>query len=210
MKKILLSLISAIILNPTLLFSQADSTFSLDINTGDDVNEVYFEIYHHDGSDEISSIKYWPSKPDRINILALLKDDYAHYIDFDDYNFDGYLDMYIHDPCMILGNCHGRIYLFNPDMGEFRHDSRFDDMTSVTALPESKTIFSSNRSAAGTLFNNETFQWESNDLILVKRVSQNLTDGDDMLMYLYKVEERDKNGDLIVIEEKVLEEPFLE
>ena len=210
MKKIFFVFTFILFLHSTSSFSQADSSFTLDINTGDDINEYFFEIYHYDGSDEIDSIKYWPGKPDKANVLALLEDDYAHSIDFDDYNFDGYLDMYTHDPCMILGNCHGRVYIFNTGLGEFKHDPRFDGMTSVTALPESKTIFSSNRSAAGTIFTNETFQWEGEELILTKRVSQNLTDGEDALMYLYKVEERNKNGELITIEEKILQEPYLE
>lgn len=135
------------------------------------------------------------------------EEDFAHYIDFDDYNFDGYLDMYVHDPCMILANCHGKIYLFND--GSFKHDSRFDGMTSVSADPLTKEITSLNRSAAGSLFNNETYKWINGDLTLIKRISQNLTSGDE-LKYIFKIEELDKNGNFVTTSEEILDEPRLD
>ena len=209
MKKTFFVFTLILFLHSTSAFSQADSSFTLDINTGDDINEYFFEIYYYDGSDEIGSIKYWPGKPDRVNVIVLHEDDYAHYIKFDDYNFDGYLDMYVHDPCMILGNCHGRVYLFNSRLVEYKHDPRFDDMTTIVADPEAKTIFSSNRSSGGSIFTNETFEWEGDELVLIKRVSQGFAPGDDGKVYLHKTEERDENGLLKVIEEKYLKEPLL-
>lgn len=56
-------------------------------------------------------------------ILNFSEEDFAHYIEFDDYNFDGYLDMYVHDPCMILANCHGKVYLY--EEGTFQHNPGF-------------------------------------------------------------------------------------
>lgn len=207
MRYILTAFLFAIILTPISAFSQADTTFTVEVGK---YNKFDFRVYK--GGDLIKEITYAVHSDDNsVNqpyIVKLTDDDFAHYIEFDDYNFDGYLDMYVHDPCMILGNCFGKIYLFDGE--QFRHDPRFDDMTTVTAIPESRSIFSSNRSAASTLFTNETFQWEGDDLVLVRRVSQNLTEGDDIMKYLYKIEERDKNGNLVTVEEKILDEPNLE
>lgn len=140
-------------------------------------------------------------------ILRFSEEDFAHYIEFDDYNFDGYLDMYVHDPCMILANCHGKIYLYED--GSFNHYSGFDVMTSVSADPQTKEITSLNRSAAGSLFNNETYKWINGKLVLVKRISQDLTSGDEM-KYVYRVEELDSNGNLVTTSEEILDEPRLD
>lgn len=140
-------------------------------------------------------------------ILRFSEEDFAHYIDFDDYNFDGYLDMYVHDPCMILGNCHGKVYLYED--GSFKHHPGFDVMTSVSADPLTKGITSLNRSAAGSLFNNETYKWMNGDLVLVKRISQDLTSGDEM-KYIYRIEELDNNGNLVTTSEEILDEPRLD
>lgn len=141
--------------------------------------------------------------------IRFSEEDFAHYIDFDDYNFDGYIDIYVHDPCMILANCHGKVYLYED--GSFKHHPGFDVMTSVSADPLTKEITSLNRSAAGSLFNNETYKWINGKLVLVKRISQDL--GEVIYghqLYVYRIEELDSNGNLITTTEEILNEPRLD
>jgi hypothetical protein len=190
-------------------FSPPDSSFNVEISKG---KNFKFGIYYLPGDDIIQKLTYYEVNPgERIALAAIIdftEDDYVHYIEFDDYNFDGYLDMYAHDPCMILGNCFGKVYLYED--GQFNHDPQFDDMTTVTANPENGTIFSSNRSAAGSLFTNETFKWEGDKLILIKRVSQSYAQGYDSQMYEYTIEERDSDGNLVVTKKELVQEPNLE
>lgn len=191
-----------------LSFSQCDTNFTVNIKKF----YVEFDFCIKKDGDLIREITYSVHSDDNIVIspkkIKLSDDDFAHYIEFDDYNFDGYLDMYVHDPCMILGNCFGKVYLFR-DV-EFKHDPQLDDLTTVTADPNTKTIFSSNRSAAGSIFTNETFKWEGDSLILIKRVSQDYAPGYESQMYIYKVEELNANGNLVVTKQEYVQEPYLE
>ena len=199
----LLTIISLLFTN-SLFATEPDSTFTVDIDLSDNHKILSFEVFNYEGTDEINLIKYWDNNQSPLNAIVLLEEDYAHWIEFDDYNFDGYLDMYVHDPCMVLGNCHGKIYLFKDNV--FRYDQQFDVMTTVIANPETKEIFSSNRSAAGSIFTNETFKWQGGILILTKRVSQNY-DGD---FYIYTIEELDSNGELKITKQERLSEPRLD
>ena len=182
-----------------------DSTFTVMINKNDYV-QLDFRIVK-DG-DIFKEINYSVHADDNVVLtektIDLSNDNYVHYVVFDDYNFDGYLDMYLHDPCMVLGNCIGMVYLFKD--GGFVHATQFDDMTTVSADPEKKLIYSSNRSAAGSLFTYETFRWDAGILKLIKRISQNY-DGD---FYLYTIEELDSKGNLKIVKQERLSEPRLE
>lgn len=196
-----------ILLLSSLSYAQCDTSFTVSIKPG-----AEFDFCIKKDGDIISEISYKVrteantlTTPPKIEFT---EDDYVHYLEFEDYNFDGYLDMYAHDPCMILGNCFGKVYLFKN--GKFVHEPQLDDLTTVTPDPNTKTIFSSNRSAAGALFTNETFKWEGDKLILIKRVSQDYAPGYDSQMFLYKVEERDANGNMVVTKQEYVQEPYLE
>ena len=194
----------ALLYTTSLFATDPDSTFTVDIDLSDNQKILSFELFNYEDSDVIGTIKYWDNNQSPLNAIVLLKDDFAHYIEFDDYNFDGYLDMYVHDPCMILGNCFGKVYIF--ENNRYKHDPQFNNMTTVIADPESKEIFSSNRSAAGSIFTNETFKWQGDILILTKRVSQNY-DGD---YYIYTVEELSSDGTLKITKQERLSEPRLD
>ncbi len=196
--------ILAFLFSTSLFAADPDSTFNVEIS---DKLTYTFYISYFDNSEVIRNVgfnEYSTSGIVLVENIRFQEDDFVHYINFDDYNFDGYLDMYVHDPCMILGNCHGKIYLF--EKNRFSHDPQFDDMTTVIADPETKEIYSSNRSAAGSIFTNETFKWQGGILILTERVSQNY-DGD---FYIYTVEELAPDGTMKITKQERLSEPRLD
>lgn len=208
MKQFLFTLVFVFSLLPTFAFSQMDTTFTIDIDAGSGVDNYAIEFNYYNSTDVVARVTYKRVSSGEVHTIDMTSDDYVHYLEFEDYNFDGKLDMYAHDPCMILGNCFGKVYLFKD--GEFKHDPQFDNMTTVMADAKNKTIFSSNRSAAGSIFTNETFKWDGEKLTLIKRISQDYAPGEESQMYEYVIEELNSEGKLVVTKKELLQEPNLE
>jgi hypothetical protein len=183
-------------------YNDPDSIFSVSIGGGSTYD---FSIYRKNENGSISQVSAQKQGAKEEQVFVFKDDDYLFYPEFNDYNFDGYLDMYIHDPCMILGNCSGLVYIFNPGHSRFDHDPQFDDLTTVEVSPASGEIYSLNRSAGGSLFTRDTYKWENGKLVLVKRIS---VDASPSGGYEYKREERNKEGKMEVIEKKESKEPF--
>lgn len=179
-----------------------DSSFSVSIGGGSIYN---FSVFRKNANGSISQLSAQKTGANEEQVFVFKNDDYLFYAEFNDYNFDGYLDMYIHDPCMILGNCSGLVYIFNPEHSRFDHDPQFDELTTIDVSPGAREIYSLNRSAGGSLFTRDTYKWEGDRLTLIKRIS---VDASPNGGYEYKNEERNKEGNMEVIERKESKEPF--
>jgi|WetSurMetagenome_2_1015567.scaffolds.fasta_scaffold88471_2 hypothetical protein len=115
-------------------------------------------------------------------------------IEFNDFNFDGYLDLYVYDGCAILGNCYGKIYLYNRDLKKFVHDPAFDEMTSVYADKEKKEIRSFNQCCGGSESETKIYTYYDGKLTLIKNISKSYNNKTSKFKYIFK--EYDKNGKL--------------
>jgi hypothetical protein len=116
-------------------------------------------------------------------------------IEFNDFNFDGYLDLYVYDGCAILGNCFGKVYMYNRDLKKFVHDPAFDEMTSVYADKNKKTIHSFNQCCAGSESETNIYKYYDNKLTLIKKISKSFNSKTSKFKYIFN--EYDKNGALI-------------
>jgi len=81
--------------------------------------------------DKISEIKIYNSKGRLLQKLTEKDFEYAVDFTFDDYNFDGYKDIYLKDGCAILDNCSGNVFLYNPETGKYKLEDEFKDLTSI-------------------------------------------------------------------------------
>jgi len=115
-------------------------------------------------------------------------------MEFSDYNFDGYLDIYLYDACAILGNCYGQVYIFNPDKKLFVRDRGFDEMTSVWADREKKEVHSFNQCCAGVSSTSMTFKYSDGKLYKCKQISR---DYDGKSKFIYNIFEYNSDGKVI-------------
>jgi len=131
-------------------------------------------------------------------ILQTLTEDrdsiFVFNMEFNDYNFDGYLDFYLHDGCAILGNCFGQVYIFNPDKKIYVRDRAFDEMTSVWADREKKEVYSLNRCCAGASSTAMTFKYSDGKLYKSKQVDM---DYDGKSKFIYNILEYNSEGKVI-------------
>jgi hypothetical protein len=116
-------------------------------------------------------------------------------IEFNDFNFDGCLDLYVYDGCAILGNCFGKIYLYNSDLKKFVHDPAFDEMTSVYVDKEKKIIRSFNQCCGGSESETKIYTYYDGKLTLIKNISKSYNNKTLKFKYVFK--EYDKNGKLV-------------
>ena len=153
---------------------------------------------------EIEKIHYSQSNnfinPKSINF----KDkEYFIFMEFEDYNFDGYLDLYLKNGCAILNNCSGCIYLFNPEHNEFKHNEQFDTLTTVTVNKKKQEIYSINRSQAGASFQKGVFKMKNHKLKIIRYVIQE-QDGDD---WFFQITTFDVSGKSKVIKREINKYP---
>jgi hypothetical protein len=112
-------------------------------------------------------------------------------MEFNDYNFDGYLDLYLYDGCAILGNCFGKVLIYNPVKKQFVHEITFDEMTSVSLNKDKKEIYSFNQCCAGASSTYAVFRYSDGKLYKFKEINK---DYDGKSKFIYIITEYDKNG----------------
>jgi len=130
-------------------------------------------------------------------------------VSFDDFNFDGYKDLYLTDGCAILGNCIGNVFLFNTKNNLFEIAHEFDDMTTIVTNQNAKTLTSTSRCCAGAGYDINTYKYIDGKLTLVKSISEE-TPGAESDKYHYVIKELDKNGKMQTIKDVYLKEPKLD
>lgn len=129
-----------------------------------------------------------------VQIIEVEKDSlFIINIEFADYNFDGYIDMYLYDGCAILANCFGKIYIYNPSNKEFIHDKVFDEMTSVSINKDKKEIQSFNQCCAGANSIYQIYKYINGKLTIQKEI---LKDLDNKSKFIYTIKKYDENGNL--------------
>ncbi|MBI5403242.1 MAG: hypothetical protein HY959_07555 [Ignavibacteriae bacterium] len=165
---------------------------------GKDMPELTFQILI------INSNMYSPVKEIVIKdseskkIIQTLTEDrdsiFVFNMEFNDYNFDGYLDFYLTDACAILGNCYGQVYIFNPDKKIYVRDRAFDEMTSIQTDKDKKEIYSLNRCCAGASSISMTFKYSGGKLYKSKQVNM---DYDGKSKFIYNILEYNFDGRVI-------------
>lgn len=190
-----------------------DSTLSISVN--ESLHELKFEFWRvledneKDHYNLFDKIKIFDSKSDKLLQTIDSKDlDGLVQIDFDDYNFDNYTDIYIKGSCMILNNCFGFVYLFNKDKSTFVISHEFDELTTVEANPKEKTINSLNRSRAGILFTSMVLKFINGKLTIIE-IEEQEDANDSSGKYHYVHRKMDKSGKMRVIKDEILNEPIL-
>ena len=178
------------------------------------VNTIAFKIKLKDKSEK--KFEYFPIKSieisdsDTYRVLQEINEEKEDLgisnIEFNDYNFDGYLDMYVYDACAILANCYGHVFLFDKGLHKFVLAMEFNELTSVSADNSKKEIYSFNRCCGGALYTYGVYKYINDKLTLVKEISE---DADGTKGYIYKVKEMDKNGKMKVVKKVKSKEPML-
>jgi hypothetical protein len=116
-------------------------------------------------------------------------------IEFNDYNFDGYTDMYIYDGCAILANCFGKVFIYDKDKNKFIRDYGFDDMTSIQVNKEKKEIRSFNQCCAGAESESRTYKYFDGKLTMVKEILKSYDN--EKAKFRYIIKEYDEKGNLV-------------
>ncbi len=197
--------------------SQKENTSSIDSQsiTKDTIllvneNLKYKFQVHKENSDFLSkiiSINYSLIDSDPLPKRIDLKEkDYAIFLKFDDYNYDGYLDMYIHNTCAILNNCHGYIYLFDPKLKEYIHNEQFDTLTTVTVNKKKNEIYSISRSQAGAIFKKGVYKMRNRQLSLIRYIIQ----GPAVSGWLFQITSFDVFGNSRIIKREINKYPTFE
>lgn len=128
-------------------------------------------------------------------------------MEFNDYNFDGYLDLYLYDGCAILGNCFGKVLIYNPDIKQFIRDMAFDELTSVSLNKDKKEIYSYNQCCGGSSSTFAVYKYSSGKIYKAKEINK---DFDNKSEFIYIITEYDKNGKEISTRKIESESPELE
>jgi len=86
----------------------------------------------------------------------------------DDYNFDGYQDVYLLTNWGATGNQYGCVWLFNPATKNFDYSKEFSDLSRGWLDPASKTIFTFSKGGmAGMVHTGKKCAVENNRLVLI-------------------------------------------
>jgi hypothetical protein len=137
-----------------------------------------------------------------IHVIESEKDSLGIFnIEFNDFNFDGYKDLYVYDGCAILANCFGKVYLYNKDLKRFVRDYAFDDLTSVQVDKDKKIVRSFNRCCAGSESDTKIFRYYNGKLTLIKEILMSYNTGKSKFIYI--VNEYNKDGKLIKSKEVI-------
>jgi hypothetical protein len=182
-----------------------DTTFFFRIKRGKP--SLKFEYVSSQDRERINKINIFDSLSGKLlqTIDSAEMNDLPVQVDFDDYNFDGWIDVYIKDGCMILGNCHGVVLLYDSASAAFKRAHQYDEMTTVRTFPQKKIIYSTSRSAGGSEFTHETYRFLKGEMVLVEFETQEPT-GEK---YHYVLKKRDENGKMIIVIDEYLDEPRL-
>jgi len=115
-------------------------------------------------------------------------------MEFNDYNFDGYLDLYLYDGCAILGNCFGKVLIYNPDKKQFVHEITFDEMTSVSLNKDKKEIYSFNQCCGGSSSTYVVYKYYNGRICKAKEINKEYN---SKSKFIYIITEYDKNGKVL-------------
>ena len=151
---------------------------------GDDFFPVQSIIFKDSATNQVMQII--DSDSDSIAILN---------IEFDDYNFDGYTDIYVYDGCAILANCFGKVFIYDKNKNKFVRDYAFDDMTSIQADKEKKEILSFNQCCAGAESESRTYKYFDGKLTMVKEILKSYDN--EKAKFRYIIKEYDDKGNLV-------------
>ena len=122
-------------------------------------------------------------------------------VDFIDLNFDGFLDLYVHQNCSQFPKCKGKVFIFKIEEKNFEVDKRFDYLYNLSVNKEKKLIYSTEDDNRGVVYyrafqnNGKKFLW----LKEVKRYSKAYIAGDPpipLLGYTYEIKKADEEGNL--------------
>ncbi|MCX6166169.1 MAG: hypothetical protein NTU73_15135 [Ignavibacteriae bacterium] len=116
-------------------------------------------------------------------------------LEFNDFNFDGYVDLYVYDGCAILANCHGKVFIYNEGLNKFVHDYGFDEMTSVQVDKKKKEIRSFNQCCAGANSEEKVYKYFDRKLTLIKEIFKNWDNKKSK--FVYTINRYNKKGKLI-------------
>jgi len=182
-----------------------DTTFYFRLKRG--APSIKFEYISSVDHERINRINIYDSTSGKLlqTIDSADMNDFPVQVDFDDYNFDGWIDLYIRDGCVILGNCHGIVLLYDSTSATFKRAHEYDAMTSIRTFPQKKIIYSINRSAGGAEYVIQTYRFLGGKMVLVESESQERV-GEK---YHYVLKRRDEDGKMIIVIDEYLEEPKL-
>lgn len=131
----------------------------------------------------------------------------------DDYNFDGYKDIYIHDGCAILGNCFGLVMLYDKPGKNFIRAKEFDNLTTIRLDPEKKLLSSLNRSGGGIYFTYQLYKYINSKLTLIEEEEQTTEYNNKTNTEMYRYTRKKlnlKNNKMEVLTNSLLKEPKTE
>lgn len=113
----------------------------------------------------------------------------------EDFNFDGYKDIYLTTNWGVTGNTGGCIWLFNPKTGHFDYSQELNDLGITGADPKSKTVSTFGNSGAG-VWSVDRYAIRNNHPILVWHQDQ---DFDDKTGKYHCDREERRNGTMVTI-----------
>lgn len=100
----------------------------------------------------------------------------------EDFNFDGYLDIYLITSWGATGNHDGCIWLYNPSTRQFEYNEDFSKISPAQVDPATKTLLEFEHGGmAGMVFEAEKYKVEDNRPILVWSESQDWDSGKKQL-----------------------------
>jgi hypothetical protein len=94
----------------------------------------------------------------------------------DDYNFDGYKDIFLMTNWGATGNFGGCIWLFNPKTGRFDYNKEFSDIEIHDVDPDTKTLSTISNSSADE-WRAERYAVENNHPVLIRSWDQTSDNG---------------------------------
>ena len=133
-------------------------------------------------------------------------------VTIDDYNFDGFKDLYIYDGCVVLGNCSGLVMLYDKSGKNFIRAKEFDNLTTINLYPEKKLISSFNRSGGGIYFTYQLYKYIDSKLTLFEEEEQTTERNNKTKTEMYRYTRKKlnlNNNKMVEIFNSLLKEPKL-
>lgn len=103
----------------------------------------------------------------------------------DDFNFDGYQDVYVMTNWGVTGNQYGCIWLYDPRSGRFSYSKEFSKLARYWINPGKKVLFTFATGGGGT-YVAEKYRVENNRPVLVWSESQDGPNGKEQLHCVVK------------------------